>query len=72
MSRMLNSIGEEYKNDSFIQVADIFDKTAIIIEKISNIIIDYLTQTCDDTEQLPLLFSEVLEHMKTGYLILDV
>lgn len=72
MSRMLNSIGEEYKNNSFIQVAEIFDKTAIIIEKISNIIIDYLTQTCDDTEQLPLLFSEVLEHMKTGYLILDV
>lgn len=44
MSRMLNSIGEEYKNDSFIQVAQIFDKGAVIIEKISNIIIDYLTQ----------------------------
>lgn len=72
MSKMLKSIGEEYKNDSFIQVAEIFDKTSLIIEKISNIIVDYLTQKYDDTDQLPLLFFEVLEDMKTGYLILNV
>lgn len=72
MSRMLNQLGEEYKNDTFIQGAEIFDKSATMIEIISNIIIDYLTQKSDDTGQLPLLFSEILKNMKEVYSILDV
>ncbi|MCC0637474.1 BtrH N-terminal domain-containing protein [Clostridioides sp. ES-S-0001-02] len=72
MSKMLKSIGTEYKNDCWVQVAEIFEESAIIIEKISNIIIDYLLNKDDETEKLPLLFSEILKQMKSGYLMLGI
>ncbi|UWD47396.1 BtrH N-terminal domain-containing protein [Clostridioides difficile] len=72
MSKMLKCIGTEYKNDCWIQVAEIFEESSIIIEKISNIIIDYLSNKVDKTEKLPLLFSEILKQMKDGYLMLGI
>ncbi|MGX9756976.1 BtrH N-terminal domain-containing protein [Clostridioides difficile] len=72
MSKMLKCIGTEYKNDCWIQVAEIFEESSIIIEKISNIIIDYLSNKIDETEKLPLLFSEILKQMKDGYLMLGI
>ncbi|MCC0702425.1 DUF4872 domain-containing protein [Clostridioides sp. ES-S-0049-02] len=72
MSKMLKSIGTEYKNDCWVEVAEIFEESAIIIEKISNIIIDYLLNKVDETEKLPLLFSEILKQMKSGYLMLGI
>ncbi|MCC0655331.1 MULTISPECIES: BtrH N-terminal domain-containing protein [unclassified Clostridioides] len=72
MSKMLKSIGTEYKNDCWVEVAEIFEESAIIIEKISNIIIDYLLNKADETEKLPLLFSEILKQMKSGYLMLGI
>nr|UWI51860.1 BtrH N-terminal domain-containing protein [Clostridioides difficile] len=72
MSKMLKCIGTEYKNDCWVQVAEIFEESSIIIEKISNIIIDYLSNKVDETEKLPLLFSEILKQIKAGYLMLDI
>lgn len=72
MSKMLKCIGTEYKNDCWVQVAEIFEESSIIIEKISNIIIDYLSNKVDETEKLSLLFSEILKQMKAGYLMLGI
>ncbi|MDB0441204.1 hypothetical protein C4R89_17225 [Clostridioides difficile] len=72
MSKMLKCIGSEYKNDCWIQVAEIFEESSITIEKISNIIIDYLSNKVDETEKLPLLFSEILKQMKAGYSMLSI
>lgn len=72
MSKMLKCIGTEYKNDCWVQVAEVFEESSIIIEKISNIIIDYLSNKVDETEKLPLLFSEILKQIKAGYLMLDI
>ncbi|MGO1042859.1 BtrH N-terminal domain-containing protein [Clostridioides difficile] len=72
MSKMLKCIGTEYNNDYWVQVAEIFEESSIIIEKISNIIIDYLSNKVDETEKLPLLFSEILKQMKAGYLMLGI
>ncbi|MGO0905259.1 BtrH N-terminal domain-containing protein [Clostridioides difficile] len=72
MSKMLKCIGSEYKNDCWIQVAEIFEESSITIEKISNIIIDCLSNKVDETEKLPLLFSEILKQMKAGYSMLSI
>ncbi|MCC0668545.1 MULTISPECIES: BtrH N-terminal domain-containing protein [unclassified Clostridioides] len=72
MSKMLKCIGTEYKNDCWVQVAEIFEESSIIIKKISNIIIDYLSNKVDETEKLSLLFSEILKQMKAGYLMLGI
>ncbi len=72
VSRMLYVIGKEYNNDSCIRAGELFGESATVIEKISSIIIAYLLREKDETDQLPLLFSEVLTGMKNGFLVLDV
>ena len=70
MSRMLSSMGTEYSNEKWKEAADIFEGAASAIEKISEIIIAYLTDEKDETKGLPELFSDVLEKMKEGFCLL--
>lgn len=71
-SRVLSTIGKEYNNDSWIQAAKLFEEIAVLIETISSIIIAYLSQGKDETDQIPLLFSKVLTGLKNGFLAIDV
>lgn len=67
MGRMLDSMGREYSNEAWISAAGIFESTGDEVEKISYIIINYLTDRADETCRLPDLFSYILEKMKQGY-----
>ncbi|WP_315674571.1 hypothetical protein [Clostridium sp. 19966] len=48
-----------------------FDKGAAVIKRISDIIIEYLSDKEDNTDLLHKLFAEVLESMIDGYHALD-
>lgn len=67
MGRMLDSMGREYSNEAWISAARIFESAGDEVEKISYIIINYLTDRADETCRLPDLFSCILEKMKQGY-----
>lgn len=72
MSRMLRYMGEETKNDYWIKSAVFFDEGAAAVKRISDIIINYLTDKKDNTDLLPKLFAEVLEKMIDGYRALEI
>lgn len=69
MSRMLTIIGDEYKNNNWLQAAIYFKDIANTIEKISDIIA-YLADINDKTDTLSILFNDVLAKIKTVYFIL--
>lgn len=70
MSRVLAVLGNEYKNKSWTDAAKIFDEGAAVIEKISGLITEYLSGKADNTDMLPILFSDLLEKMKAGYILM--
>ena len=67
MSKMLRCMGEEYGNSQWLEAANYFFHASIVVEKISLIIIAYLADERDETEQLANLFSDVLSLMKQAY-----
>lgn len=67
MSRMLSTMGNDYKKGNWIKAAEIFGEGADVIESISTVIINYLSGKSDETSDLPVLFSDVLKVMKTAY-----
>lgn len=71
MSRMLKYLGDETKDDYWTKSSVFFDEGAAIIKRISDVIIDYLSNREDNTDQLPELFAQVLEKMIKGYKALD-
>ena len=71
MSKMLTSIGVEYQNDCWIKATEYFNECAISIEKISNLIIEYLSEKNNKTDELPDLFSDVCKKMKEAFTILN-
>lgn len=71
MSKMLVSMGNEYQNENWLQAAKYFNEGASTIEKISNIIIEHLSDKNDKMDELPVLFTDVLVKMKTAYSVLN-
>lgn len=71
MSKMLKYLGDETQDDYWKKSAIFFDEGAAVIKRISDVIIDYLSNKEDNTVLLAKLFSEVLEKMKDGYNALD-
>lgn len=71
MSRMLRCLGDETKNDYLVKSAAFFDEGAAVIRRISDVIIEYLTDKEDNTDLLPEFFAEVLDKMTAGYNALD-
>ncbi|WP_097025684.1 BtrH N-terminal domain-containing protein [Clostridium peptidivorans] len=71
MSRMLRYLGDETKNDYWTKSAVYFDEGAAVIKRVSDVIIEYLSDKEDNTDLLPKLFAEVLEKMIDGYHALD-
>lgn len=71
MSRMLKYFGDETKNDYWTKSAVFFDEGGELIKRISDVIIEYLSNKEDNTDLLPELFAEVLKKMIDGYNALD-
>lgn len=72
MSNVLSFMGIEYHNERWTEAALIFEEGAAFIEKISDVIIAYLSGKADNTDLLPVLFADVLDKMKAGYSVLTV
>lgn len=67
MSRLLKSLGDETKNNYWLKSAAFFEEGAGVVKRISDVIIEYLSYKEDNTDFLPVLFTEVLEKMIEGY-----
>lgn len=66
-SVVLSRLGLEYGDDKMIEAAAIFGGGASIISRIKDVIVAYLTNGADKTEELPGLFAEILLIMKNGF-----
>ena len=61
-----------FLNDSYTKSSIHFYKCGELISKISNIIIEYLSDKKDDTNLLAVMFTEVLNNMMEGYQSLNI
>ena len=64
---VLESLGKEYHDMAMLAVSEIFRRAVPVIGQIKENIVDYLTGKKDETEQFPLLFSQVADIMKAGF-----
>jgi hypothetical protein len=70
MSRVLHDMGIEYRNEAWLEVSGRFEEGAESISEITNIIVAYLTGENDNTDELPGLFTKVMEIMTDGFVLL--
>jgi hypothetical protein len=70
MSRVLNDMGREYCNKAWLEASGCFEEGAVIIFEITNVIVAYLTGENDKTDELPGLFTNVMEIMTDGFVLL--
>lgn len=70
MSRVLLDMGREYGNKTWLEASARFEEGAAIISEITNVIVDYLTEKNDKTDELPGLFTTVMEIMTDGFVLL--
>lgn len=64
---VLSTLGKEYNDTSMTRAAEIFSPAALVITKIKEVIVDYLSNECDKTNQLSDLFAQVAHSMKCGF-----
>lgn len=70
ISVVLAELGEEYQDKKMINASSTFEEGAIIISKIKDIIVEYLTSQGDRTNEFPILFTDIQQIMKRGFEIL--
>ena len=70
MSRVLIDMGREYGNEVWLEAAGCFEAGAEIIFEISNVIVDYLTVENDRIDELPGLFTKVMDIITDGFVLL--
>lgn len=70
MSRILLTMGKEYGNEVWIKTSERFTEGATIISNITKVIVAYLTGKNDRTDDLPGLFTSVMDIMTDGFVIL--
>ncbi len=70
MSRVLNEMVREYGKEVWLKVSVRFEEGAVVISEITNVIVAYLTAKKDRTDELPILFREVMEIMTDGFILL--
>lgn len=68
--KVLEMLGREYGDKKMTEAARVFTQGADVISQIKNVIVDYLVEKEDNTDELPALFKNVAEIMKQGFLIL--
>ncbi|GLB28576.1 hypothetical protein LAD12857_04990 [Lacrimispora amygdalina] len=71
MCRVLNEIGKEFGNDTWLKVSIIFQQGAEIISEIKDVIVAYLTGEKDRTDELTELFTKIMEIMTEGFILLE-
>ncbi|MPN33259.1 hypothetical protein SDC9_180743 [bioreactor metagenome] len=72
MSVVLDVMGQEYENPYWLQAATGYRAGADIIAEITNIITAYLTETSDNTDQLPVMFTKIKDIMTEGFKLLTI
>jgi len=72
MSRILEDMGREYDNKNWLEASEHFAGGAVIVSEIKDVIVDYLTGEHDKTDELPKLFTKVMEIMSDGFVLLRV
>ncbi len=70
MSSVLLDLGRECGNEAWLEASGRFEEGAAIISEITNVIVAYLTGVNDKTEELPGLFTNVMEIMTDGFVLL--
>lgn len=68
---VLSNLGKEYNDASMTKAAEIFGGAAPVITQIKEIIVDYLINKHDGTDELPVLFTQVAHTMKSGFEVLE-
>ena len=64
---VLSTLGKEYNDEGMAKAAEIFDAAAPIINQIKEIIVGYLVNKYNQTDELPALFTQVAYNMKVGF-----
>lgn len=64
---VLSELGKEYNDTKMSEAAEIFAGAAPVVAQIKEIIVDYLLNKCDRTDQLPELFTQVAQALKSGF-----
>jgi hypothetical protein len=72
MSRILEDMGREYDNKYWIEASEHFVGGAVIVSEIKDVIVAYLIREDDKTDELPKLFTKVMEIMSDGFVLLRV
>lgn len=67
MARVLYDLGKEYKNDTWLKAAILFDQGAHVMETVKHIIVDYLIENEDKTDELAILFTRIKNIMIESY-----
>lgn len=71
ISRVLNDIGKEHGNEGWLEASGCFEQGAIIVSEITNAVVAYLTGKNDKIDELPRLFTIVMEIMTDGFALLQ-
>ncbi len=70
MSRVLNDLGCEFGDKGMLRASVRFDEGAGIISDITEVIVSYLAEERDRTNELPELFTKIMEILTDGFVIL--
>jgi hypothetical protein len=70
MSRVLSDMGREYGNETWLEASEHFEEGAVIISQITDLIVAYLIGSNDKTDELPGLFTRIMEIMADGFVLL--
>lgn len=60
-------LGKEYGDTDMTEAAEIFAGAAPVISRIKETIVEYLTDKCDKTDALPMLFTQAAQALKLGF-----
>ncbi|NLV62247.1 MAG: hypothetical protein GXY12_02435 [Clostridiaceae bacterium] len=71
INRVLNDLGSEFGNESWLKASEHFIDGAVIISEIKNVIVSYLIGEHDRTNELPELFTKVMHIMSDGFILLN-
>lgn len=71
MSRVLNEMGNEFGNMTWLEVSDLFEDGVEIIAEITKVIEAYLIGKNDRTDELPDLFTNVMKILTDGFVLLE-
>ena len=70
MSRVLSDLGCEFRDEAMLKASARFREGTGIISEITNVIVNYLVIESDRMNELPKLFTKIMDVMTDGFVIL--